>query len=86
MLSSESSVSGVVLKGVDPDNVGKVTELEKNLKFGSLEELKREVYEDQPGIIRCHSGYLSTWDNDTHGNDAKDEEISCYRNFSFWNV
>jgi len=51
MLSSESSVSGVVLKGVDPDNVGKVTELEKNLKFGSLEELKREVYEDQPGII-----------------------------------
>jgi lipoprotein-releasing system permease protein len=36
MLSSESSVSGVVLKGIDPDRVGKVTELAHNMKSGRL--------------------------------------------------
>ncbi len=51
MLSSESSVSGVVLKGVDPERVGKVTELAKNLKIGNLEDLKTESYEVEPGII-----------------------------------
>ncbi len=51
MLSSESSVSGVVLKGVDPERVGKVTELAKNLKIGNLEALKTESYEVEPGII-----------------------------------
>ncbi len=51
MLSSESSVSGVVLKGVDPERVGKVTELAKNLKLGNLEDLKTESYEVEPGII-----------------------------------
>ncbi|NWF92548.1 MAG: lipoprotein-releasing ABC transporter permease subunit [Syntrophaceae bacterium] len=48
MLSSESNVSGVVLKGIDPDRVGKVTELAKNLKTGRLEELKKG---EPPGII-----------------------------------
>jgi lipoprotein-releasing system permease protein len=48
MLSSESNVSGVVLKGIDPDRVGKVTELARNLKSGRLERLKGE---DPPGII-----------------------------------
>lgn len=51
MLSSESSVSGAVLKGIDPERVGKVTELVKNLKLGNLEALKQEVYEVEPGII-----------------------------------
>src|SRR3990170_2998552 len=37
MLSSESNVFGVVLKGIDPDRVGKVTELGRNLKAGRLE-------------------------------------------------
>jgi lipoprotein-releasing system permease protein len=50
MLSSESNVSGVVLKGIDPDRVGKVTELAHNLKAGRLEDLRR-VEEDLPGII-----------------------------------
>ncbi len=51
MLSSESSTSGVVLKGIDPDRVGKVTELARNLKSGRLEDLKEEKTTDLPGII-----------------------------------
>ena len=50
MLSSESNVSGVVLKGIDPDRVGKVTELAHNLKVGRLQDLKGEG-ESLPGII-----------------------------------
>jgi lipoprotein-releasing system permease protein len=49
MLSSESSVSGVVIKGIDPDRVGKVTELAHNMKAGRLQDLKGES--DFPGII-----------------------------------
>jgi lipoprotein-releasing system permease protein len=42
MLSSESNVSGVVIKGIDPDQVGKVTELAHNMKAGRLQDLKGE--------------------------------------------
>jgi lipoprotein-releasing system permease protein len=51
MLSSESNVSGVVLKGIDPDRVGKVTELAHNLKTGRLQDLKTVQVGDLPGII-----------------------------------
>jgi lipoprotein-releasing system permease protein len=51
MLSSESNVFGVVLKGVDPDRVGKVTELVTNLKAGHLEDLKKSKEGEPPGII-----------------------------------
>jgi lipoprotein-releasing system permease protein len=51
MLSSESNVFGVVLKGIDPDRVGKVTELPTNLKAGRLEDLKSSKRGDLPGII-----------------------------------
>ena len=51
MLSSESNVYGVVLKGIDPDRVGKVTELAHNLKAGRLEDLKNRRDGDLPGII-----------------------------------
>jgi len=51
MLSSESNVSGTVLKGIDPDRVGKVTELAQNLKAGHLEDLKRVQEGELPGII-----------------------------------
>ena len=51
MLSSESNVSGVVLKGIDPDRVGKVTELAHNLKAGRLQDLKTVQVGDLPGII-----------------------------------
>ncbi|NWG04248.1 MAG: lipoprotein-releasing ABC transporter permease subunit [Syntrophaceae bacterium] len=49
MLSSESNVSGVVIKGIDPDRVGKVTELAHNMKAGRLQDLKQEG--DSSGII-----------------------------------
>jgi lipoprotein-releasing system permease protein len=51
MLSSDSGTSGVVLKGIDPDRVGKVTELARNLKAGRLEDLKEEKEKDLPSII-----------------------------------
>jgi lipoprotein-releasing system permease protein len=51
MLSSESNVFGVVLKGIDPDRVGRVTELANNLKSGRLEDLKGGKEGDPPGII-----------------------------------
>lgn len=51
MLSSESGVSGVVLKGIDPDRVSKVTELARNLKAGRLEDIKEAKERDLPGII-----------------------------------
>ncbi len=51
MLSSESNVFGVVLKGIDPDREGRVTELAKNLKAGRLGDLKGGKEADPPGII-----------------------------------
>ena len=51
MLSSESNVFGVVLKGIDPDRVGRVTELADNLRSGRLEDLKGGKEGDPPGII-----------------------------------
>jgi lipoprotein-releasing system permease protein len=51
MLSSESNVSGVVLQGIDPDRVGKVTELAHNMKAGRLQDLKKVGEGDLPGII-----------------------------------
>jgi lipoprotein-releasing system permease protein len=49
MLSSESNVTGGVIKGIDPDRVGKVTELAHNMKAGRLQDLKEES--GSPGII-----------------------------------
>jgi lipoprotein-releasing system permease protein len=51
MLSSESNVSGVVIKGIDPDRVGKVTELAHNMKAGRLQDLKAVGESDLSGII-----------------------------------
>jgi len=51
MLSSETNVSGVVFKGIDPDRVGKVTELGHNLKVGLLQDLKKVEEGNLPGII-----------------------------------
>jgi lipoprotein-releasing system permease protein len=51
MLSSESNVFGVEFYGIDPDRVGRVTELANNLKAGRLEDLKGEKEGDPPGII-----------------------------------
>jgi len=51
MLSSESNVSGVVLKGVDADLEGRVTELARNMKAGSLRNLKGIGEGNLTGII-----------------------------------
>jgi lipoprotein-releasing system permease protein len=51
MLSSESGVSGVVLKGIDPDQEGRVTELARNIKAGNLQNLKTAGEGDLPGIL-----------------------------------
>jgi len=51
MLSSESNVFGVILKGIDPDRVGRVTELANNLKAGRLEDLKGGKGGESPAII-----------------------------------
>ncbi len=51
MLSSESNVSGVILYGIDPDRVGKVTDLARNMKAGSLQSLKQMKEVNLPGIV-----------------------------------
>ncbi len=50
MLSSATNVSGGVIKGIDPDQEGKVTELARNMRSGNLQDLKKGV-DDLPGII-----------------------------------
>jgi lipoprotein-releasing system permease protein len=51
MLSSEANVSGAILKGIDPDRVGKVTELVQYLKSGRLPDLKKVDSGGLPGIV-----------------------------------
>ena len=51
MLSSESGVFGVVLKGIDPGRAEKVTELAHYVKAGRLQDLKTTKEGDVPGII-----------------------------------
>ena len=41
LLTSESAVQGIVLRGIDPQQEVRVTELGKNIKNGSLAELER---------------------------------------------
>ncbi|HLB24972.1 MAG TPA: lipoprotein-releasing ABC transporter permease subunit [Nitrospirota bacterium] len=49
MLTSPTGVSGIILKGINPEHEGKVTELGKNMVNGSIEGLKGGP--DKPGII-----------------------------------
>lgn len=49
MVTSSYNVSGIVLRGIDPETESKVTDLERNIKIGSLDPLKQE--QDEPGII-----------------------------------
>ncbi len=48
LLSSESAVQGIVLRGIDPRNEPRVTELANNIKYGNLGDLDRD---GRPGII-----------------------------------
>jgi lipoprotein-releasing system permease protein len=43
MLTTQTGAQGVVLRGIDPQREGKVTELEKNLATGRLADLTRPV-------------------------------------------
>lgn len=55
MISSRKAISGAVLRGIEPKTAGKVINLPKNLRAGSLEELeaenKPEGMRSTPGII-----------------------------------
>lgn len=53
MLMTQDSVSGVILRGVDPKTVGKVTTLEKSMVEGSLDSLKPpdEIVGELPSIV-----------------------------------
>ena len=61
MLSSKSSSLGVVLRGIDPETIGKVINIESNMKEGSLLNLNDPIIKEdrerdyltprQPGII-----------------------------------
>ncbi len=43
MLTTQSSAQGVVLRGIDPQREGNVTELGKNLVSGRLEDLGKPI-------------------------------------------
>ena len=55
MISSRKAISGAVLRGIEPKTAGKVINLPRNLRAGSLEELeaenKPEGLRSTPGII-----------------------------------
>ena len=48
MLTTPSGVQGVVIRGIDPQREGKVTELAKNLSTGELSDLQKPVKIKQP--------------------------------------
>jgi lipoprotein-releasing system permease protein len=50
MLASRDRVQGVVVRGIDPRTEGKVTDVEKNIRQGSLQALDRPAAE-RPGIV-----------------------------------
>lgn len=50
MLTTESSAQGVVLRGIDPQREGKVTELGKNMVSGHLEELGKPILVNLPPV------------------------------------
>ncbi len=43
LLSSQSGVQGIVLRGIDPKREGTVTEVARNLKVGKLEDLSKQT-------------------------------------------
>jgi lipoprotein-releasing system permease protein len=50
MLAARERVQGVVVRGIDPRTEGSVTDLEKNIRQGSLLDLERPG-RDRPGIV-----------------------------------
>ncbi|TMQ25932.1 MAG: lipoprotein-releasing ABC transporter permease subunit [Nitrospirae bacterium] len=48
LLTTQTGVQGIVIRGIDPQREGMVTELAKNLSTGQLEDLSRPVKVKQP--------------------------------------
>lgn len=48
LLTTQSGVQGIVIRGIDPEREGTVTELAKNLSTGQLTDLSRPVKVKQP--------------------------------------
>jgi lipoprotein-releasing system permease protein len=48
LLTTQSGVQGIVIRGIDPEREGTVTELAKNLSTGQLADLSRPVKVKQP--------------------------------------
>src|SRR4029078_11823571 len=48
LLTTPTAVQGIVIRGIDPQREGTVTELAKNLSTGQLEDLSRPVKVKQP--------------------------------------
>ncbi|HSG05355.1 MAG TPA: ABC transporter permease, partial [Nitrospiria bacterium] len=75
LLSAEGAVQGAVLRGIDPQTEGDVTDIERNISEGSLSDLKplpadpegEEADSPRPGIILGIelAGRLSTFTGDT---------------------
>jgi lipoprotein-releasing system permease protein len=50
LLTTQAGVQGIVLRGIDPQREGTVTELAKNLSTGGLADLSRPVKVKQPPV------------------------------------
>lgn len=55
MIKSRQGISGAVLRGIDPETAGKVINLAKNMRSGSLQELAAE---EKPGGTRATPGII----------------------------
>jgi lipoprotein-releasing system permease protein len=60
LLTSQSGVQGIILRGIDPAREGKVTELEKNLMTGALQDLGKPVKVSIPEKDREPGGPAET--------------------------
>ena len=51
MITSETNVHGIILRGIDPNTAGQVINIEKTLKKGSMGGLQEEGSSGPPGIF-----------------------------------
>jgi lipoprotein-releasing system permease protein len=51
MITSETNVHGIILRGIDPNTAGRVINIEKTLKKGSMGGLQEEGSSGPPGIF-----------------------------------
>lgn len=76
MIASQANLSGVIIKGIDPQTIGRVTELVKNTEQGSLENLlhpERMLTLGEPPPPRSALQELATPLDAGGGADAADQ-------------